>query len=312
MAAAVAAALILVAVLADGARWTARSGAAARERATQDTRRADRVLAGDGAVTGFLGLSLSTAAGRARVDSARAALAAELEAARAALAGAAAAPPAPRADLETEVATGTALGEAGSPASMQAATVRLQAARTALIAAQATVPTPTPTPRPSRSTAPSCVSTYTGPPFYTSAPTADGDGSNGHLPASAMTALSWSVDDLGTPFYLRSAAAAALERLNKAFTAALGHPLDLDLTYRDYATQVAVRAALGTVAAPPGTSAHGTGLAIDVPEWPCSYGWDTAARAWLLQHGPAVGWVQPAWARASGSNPEYWHYEYRG
>ncbi|ADG73495.1 peptidase M15B and M15C DD-carboxypeptidase VanY/endolysin [Cellulomonas flavigena DSM 20109] len=157
-----------------------------------------------------------------------------------------------------------------------------------------------------------CATTYSGPAFYTSPPTAGGDGSNGRLPASALSAVSWTRDSRGTPFYLRSDAAAALERLNAAFRAALGHDLALDLTYRDLETQVAMREALGTVAAVPGTSSHGTGLALDVPELPCEYGWDSAARAWLVANGPAYGWVSPSWARQNGSNPEYWHYEYRG
>jgi len=157
-----------------------------------------------------------------------------------------------------------------------------------------------------------CATTYSGPAFYTSAPTDGGDGSNGRLPASALTAVSWTRDSRGTPFYLRSDAAAALERLNVAFRAALGRDLALDLTYRDYDTQVAMRAALGSVAAQPGTSSHGTGLALDVPELPCDYGWDSAARAWLVANGPSYGWVSPTWARQNGSNPEYWHYEFRG
>src|SRR5690606_22910898 len=113
--------------------------------------------------------------------------------------------------------------------------------------------------------------------------------------------VSWARDSRGTPFYLRSDAAAALERLNVAFRAALGHDLALDLTYRDHDTQVAMRAALGSVAAVPGTSSHGTGLALDVPELPCDYGWDSAARAWLVANGPAYGWVSPTWARQNGS-----------
>ncbi|GAA3793976.1 hypothetical protein CSO01_25690 [Cellulomonas soli] len=158
----------------------------------------------------------------------------------------------------------------------------------------------------------SCTTTYTGPPFYTSAPTDGGDGSNGRLPASMLAAISWDVDPHGTPYYLRTAAAAALERLDVAFVAAFGHHLDLDLTYRDYDTQVAMREALGTVAAVPGTSSHGTGLALDVPELPCEYGWDTAQRSWLVTNGPSYGWVSPSWARRGGSNPEYWHFEYVG
>ncbi|WP_186814909.1 M15 family metallopeptidase, partial [Cellulomonas terrae] len=157
-----------------------------------------------------------------------------------------------------------------------------------------------------------CDTTYTGPPFYTSPATAGGDGSNGKLPPESLSAISWDVDPRGTPYYLTNAAAGALERLNTAFRAQFGHDLDLDLTYRDYDTQVAMRAALGSVAAKPGTSSHGTGLALDVPELPCEYGWDTPQRDWLVANGPAYGWVSPSWAGRNGSNPEYWHFEFRG
>lgn len=157
-----------------------------------------------------------------------------------------------------------------------------------------------------------CRTTYGGPPFYTSPPTEGGDGSNGRLPESALTPTSWGRDSQGTRYYLRTDATAALERLNQAFRAEFGHDLDLDLTYRDYETQVAMREALGPIAAVPGTSRHGTGLALDVPELPCEYGWDTDQREWLVEHGPAYGWVSPRWARENGSNPEYWHYEFTG
>ncbi len=157
-----------------------------------------------------------------------------------------------------------------------------------------------------------CETTYDGPPFYTSPPTRGGDGSNGGLPESMLQATSWGVDPLGTRYWLRTEATQALERLNVAFRAEFGDDLDLDLTYRDFATQVAMREALGSVAAVPGTSKHGTGYALDVPELPCEYGWDTPKRAWLIEHGPSYGWVQPSWALRNGSNPEYWHYEYVG
>ena len=157
-----------------------------------------------------------------------------------------------------------------------------------------------------------CTTTYDGPPFYTSPPTKGGDGSNGKLPPSMLTATSWGVDPKGTRYYLRSAATAALERLDAAFRAQFGHHLDLDLTYRDYATQVAMRDALGSIAAVPGTSMHGTGLALDVPELPCEYGYGTPQHTWLTTTGRSFGWVQPSWAAKHGSNPEYWHYEYTG
>ena len=158
----------------------------------------------------------------------------------------------------------------------------------------------------------SCATTYHGPVFYTSAPTPDGDGSNGKMSASTMAPASWTVDSQGNQFWLRADATAALERLNVAFTAQFGHGLDLDLAYRDYATQVAMRDALGSIAAKPGTSRHGTGTAIDVPELPCTYGWNTAQRTWLVAHGPSYGWASPSWSRENGSNPEYWHYEFTG
>jgi len=172
--------------------------------------------------------------------------------------------------------------------------------------------TRTPAPR-ATGTPPSCRTTYDGPPFYTSPPTAGGDGSNGRLPASMLAEVPWQPrDSQGNRFYLRPEAAAALGRLDAAFRARFGHHLALDLTYRDYETQVAMREALGSVAAVPGTSKHGTGTALDVPELPCDYGYGTAEYRWLIANGPSYGWVQPSWARENGSAPEYWHYEYVG
>jgi zinc D-Ala-D-Ala carboxypeptidase len=161
--------------------------------------------------------------------------------------------------------------------------------------------------------APQCVddSTYSGPAFYTSAPGEGGDGSNGNIPASQMTRLSWGHDTVGTPQYLVTPAAQALDRLNAAYRAHFGEDLRLDLTYRSYDEQVRMREALGSVAAVPGTSSHGTGRALDVPEWSC-FQFGSARRDWLVANGPAYGWVSPSWARSGGSNPEYWHYEFTG
>lgn len=255
-------------------------------------------------------LTLDATAGQVGADDApRAALAAQLDTAQAA---AATASPA--------VARRLAAGLLGAEQAVQAAVAaegarQVAAQEAARTAAAAATGRPRSSGGSSGAAAPAadrCATTYSGPAFYTSVPTDGGDGSNGRLPASALAAVSWTRDSRGTPFYLRADAAAALERLNVAFRAALGHDLALDLTYRDHDTQVAMRAALGSVAAVPGTSSHGTGLALDVPELPCDYGWDSPAREWLVANGPAYGWVSPTWARENGSNPEYWHYEYRG
>lgn len=149
------------------------------------------------------------------------------------------------------------------------------------------------------------------PSFYTSTPTAEGDGSNGKVPASAMSRLGWCTDSQGNGQWLRTAAATALTRLNEAFRAQFGENIAVDLSYRSYADQVAMREYYGTVAAVPGTSNHGLGLAFDVWEW-SAYSFGSARYDWLVANGPDYGWVAPGWARASGSNPEYWHYEYVG
>lgn len=146
--------------------------------------------------------------------------------------------------------------------------------------------------------------------WVTSVPTADGDGSNGRMPMSSMCLVPWGTDQLGFAQYLRCDAADGLTALNAAFTAQFGAPLDLDLTYRSYEDQVAMKAAFGGLAAAPGTSSHGTGTALDVQEWPDTYGFGTARYDWLVANGPAYGWYAPARVRQGQPYAEYWHFEY--
>ncbi|WP_263119180.1 M15 family metallopeptidase [Cellulomonas fimi] len=146
--------------------------------------------------------------------------------------------------------------------------------------------------------------------WVTSVPTADGDGSNGHMPMSAMCAIGWGTDQLGFTQYLRCDAADALTALNDAYRAAFGASLDLDLTYRSYEDQVAMKAALGGLAATPGTSSHGLGLALDVQEWPQTYGFGTERYQWLVANAPTYGWYAPDRVREGQPYAEYWHFEY--
>ncbi|MFE9234570.1 M15 family metallopeptidase [Cellulosimicrobium funkei] len=131
-------------------------------------------------------------------------------------------------------------------------------------------------------------------------------GRNGRLDPSTLCGIAWSPGVL-----LRCDAARALERLNVAYTRQFGRPLAVDYGYRTYATQVYLRMTLGTVAAVPGTSNHGWGLAIDTPEG-AGHGFGSPSYAWLRANAPTYGWVAPRWAWADGSNPEYWHFEYTG
>lgn len=131
-------------------------------------------------------------------------------------------------------------------------------------------------------------------------------GRNGRLDTSSLCSLSWQSGPL-----LRCDAAEALTRLNGAYSARFNKPLVFDGAYRTYARQAQLRAQLGTVAAVPGTSNHGWGLAIDTPEGAES-GFGNPAYEWLRTVGPQYGWVSPGWAQQGGSNPEYWHFEYTG
>lgn len=146
--------------------------------------------------------------------------------------------------------------------------------------------------------------------WVTSVPTADGDGSNGRMPMSSMCLVPWGTDQLGFAQYLRCDAADGLTAMNAAFRAQFGAPLDLDLTYRSYEDQVAMKAAFGGLAAAPGTSSHGTGTALDVQEWPDTYGFGTARYDWLVANGPTYGWYAPARVRQGQPYAEYWHFEY--
>ncbi len=86
---------------------------------------------------------------------------------------------------------------------------------------------------------------------------------------------------------------------------------DLCITdgYRSYSEQVSVRWRKPGLAARPGTSQHGWGLAVDLCKG------EASARAkehtWLKENAPDFGWDNPDWARSGGSGPyEPWHWEY--
>ena len=143
-------------------------------------------------------------------------------------------------------------------------------------------------------------------------PTVSADGTyrvpkagSGRLDPSTLTQIPWAPS--GTR--LRGDAAQSLEQLNAAFKARFGEDLKVSGAgaYRDYDTQVSLKASKGGLAAEPGKSNHGWGLAIDInnlgPE-------GSAKHAWLRANAPAYGWDHPSWARVGGSKPEAWHWEY--
>lgn len=128
-----------------------------------------------------------------------------------------------------------------------------------------------------------------------------GSPENGRLPDSALARLSFAPDER-----IRVDAAQALEHLNAEFQAAFGHSLSVSSGYRSYAEQEAVRASRGWLAARPGYSNHGLGVAVDLNGM--EFGSD--AYRWLREHGPAYGWDNPPQHRVDGRKPEPWHFEY--
>ncbi|MBE1877644.1 D-alanyl-D-alanine carboxypeptidase family protein [Myceligenerans pegani] len=126
---------------------------------------------------------------------------------------------------------------------------------------------------------------------------------NGRIPADVLCE-----PDFAAGHLLRCDAAAALEGLNRRFEKRFGKPIPITDSYRSYAAQVRLKKVKPYLAAVPGTSNHGWGLAVDLGA-PINTG-RSAEYRWLREHGPAYGWDNPSWARLDGVKPEPWHFEF--
>ena len=134
---------------------------------------------------------------------------------------------------------------------------------------------------------------------------ADGQYANGFLPTSVLCPLR-----MAPGHRLTAAAAASFDRLSAARQSATGSPLCVTDSYRDYASQVDVFSRKPSLAATPGYSQHGWGLAVDM----CG-GVENAGSEvfqWMAANAPSYGFVHPAWAEPGGSRPEAWHWEFKG
>jgi len=127
--------------------------------------------------------------------------------------------------------------------------------------------------------------------------------SNGLIPASELCAL-------GNGHVLRCDAAAAYKALSKAFQQRFGRTLCITDSYRSYDAQVALYAKKPSLAALPGTSNHGWGVAVDLCGGAERFG--TGEHEWMMDQADTYGWTLPRWARQGGSRPEPWHWEYAG
>jgi hypothetical protein len=125
--------------------------------------------------------------------------------------------------------------------------------------------------------------------------------SNGRIPSTALKHPRAAPNQL-----LEPEAADAFDQLSAAYRAKFGHPLGVTDSYRSYALQVITKRHKPGLAAEPGTSNHGWGLALDLVVG----GYSSADYAWLRANAPHYGWDNPGWARPGGSKHEPWHWEF--
>lgn len=126
---------------------------------------------------------------------------------------------------------------------------------------------------------------------------------NGRLPARALCPLYAAPGQS-----LRRDAAMAFNAMSNAYQKQSGSALCVSDSYRSYAEQVAVKLERRRLAAAPGSSQHGLGLAVDLCGGVQNFA--TPAHLWMQRNAPLYGWFHPAWAEPSGVLPEPWHWEF--
>ncbi|MCL2091856.1 MAG: M15 family metallopeptidase [Micrococcales bacterium] len=123
--------------------------------------------------------------------------------------------------------------------------------------------------------------------------------SNGNMPDRDLCTL-W---DGKTK--VRGDYAVALAELNQAYVARFGVDMCITSGYRSLADQYATKRRAGYMAATPGTSNHGLGLAVDF----CDTTYKPAGRyQWLRDNGPKYDIDNPEWAQKQKYEP--WHWEF--
>jgi hypothetical protein len=128
---------------------------------------------------------------------------------------------------------------------------------------------------------------------------------NGLIPRSALCPL-WGASS----HVLRADAANAFNQLSQAYSQEFGAPLTVTDSYRTLAGQIDVAARKPGLAAKPGTSRHGLGIAVDLGGGVQDFG--SPQFLWLKRNAALYGWLHPAWAEDRGGQFEPWHWEYQG
>ena len=109
---------------------------------------------------------------------------------------------------------------------------------------------------------------------------------------------------------LRCDAAQSFAAMNAAFTAFFGGPICVTDSYRTFSEQISLYGRKPGLAAVPGTSNHGWGLALDLCGGIEHFG--SAAHEWMRANAPGFGWFHPPWAAPGRGREEPWHWEFGG
>ncbi|MDA8371077.1 MAG: M15 family metallopeptidase [Nocardiopsaceae bacterium] len=131
---------------------------------------------------------------------------------------------------------------------------------------------------------------------------------NGQIPTDVLC-------ELHQPgHYLRADAAVDFLLLNEAYQEDLGKEICVTDAYRPLADQQrlweAYQNGTGNLAARPGTSNHGLGLAVDLCGGINNFG--TSEHEWMRENSQRFGWIHPHWAQQGQPGEEAWHWEYKG
>lgn len=116
---------------------------------------------------------------------------------------------------------------------------------------------------------------------------------NGRFPASALCPL-YAAPDEGLP----RDDAMAFNAMSRAYEQQTGSPLCVTDAYRSYAEQIVVKLATPELAAVPGTSQHGVGLAVDLCGGVQSFA--SAAHLWMERNAPPLRMVPARMGRLVG------------
>lgn len=128
---------------------------------------------------------------------------------------------------------------------------------------------------------------------------------NGLIPRSALCPL-WGASG----HVLRVDAAEAFNRLSQAYAQEFSRPMCVTDSYRTLTEQIDVKRRKPDLAATPGTSRHGLGIAVDLGCGVQNFG--SPQFIWLKRNAALFGWLHPAWAERANGPFEPWHWEYTG